>query len=202
MKKIFTLCCVAGCLVTGSVLAQPAGNPDMQEAMKALGMLMSAGGNTNQAAALHHRQLKELLPTEFEGMKRTSSEAGKNAAFGMNVVYAEATYEKDGADITVKISDISSMGQFMKMAQFAWTQAEMEKESDRGYERTTKIDGHPAQERYVNDGQRGELQVMVDGRFMVEASGNGIEMASLQALMMAIDLNKLAGLKPEAAPAP
>ena len=41
MKKIFTLCCVAGWLVSGSVLAQPAGNPDMQEAMKALGMLMS-----------------------------------------------------------------------------------------------------------------------------------------------------------------
>lgn len=200
MKKIFTLCFVAGLLLTGSANAQSSGNPDMQEAMKALGMLMG-GGNTNNTA-VHHKQLKELLPAEFEGMKRTSSEAGKNAAFGINVVYAEAVYEKEGADITVKISDISSMGQFMKMAQFAWTQTEVEKESDRGYERTTTVAGHPAQEKFTHEGKRGELQVMVDSRFMVEASGNGIEMTSLQGLLTAIDLNKLAGLKPEVVPAP
>ncbi len=201
MKKTFVLCCLAGAgFAMSGAFAQSSGNAqEMQQAMQALGALMNAGATNS--TAVHQSQLKALLPGEFEGMKRSRSEAGKNAAFGMNVVYAEASYKGEGADITIKISDISSMGAFMKMAQFAWTQAEMESESDDGFERTTKIDGHPAQERFRNSGKQGEIQVMVDGRFMVEVEGNGLEIASYHNLLKAVDLGKLAGLKPEV-PAP
>ncbi len=196
MKIALGLCCVAvGFLSLESTVAQPAGNQDMQEAMKALGMLMNAGGTNT--SAVNQRQLKDLLPAEFDGMKRSASEAGKNAAFGMTVVFAEGTYGKGEPEVTIKLSDISSMGQFMKMAQFAWTQTEMERETDEGYERTTKIGAHPAQERFVNDGQRGEVQVMVDGRFMVEVTGRGLPMEKLHDLIKAVDLDKLAALKPE-----
>jgi hypothetical protein len=178
-------------------MAQNNANPEMQDAFKALGALM--GANTNQPV-ISQAKIKELLPAEFEGLKRTASESGKNAAFGMNVSYAMATYSKDAASITVKISDISAMGQFMKMAQFAWTQTEMERESETGFERTSKIDGQPAQESYQYAGKSGEIKVMVDGRFMVEINGDGVEMDSMRTIIKAVDLNKLMALKPEPAP--
>jgi len=186
-----------GFVLLTSIQSTAQSQPEMAEAedaMKALGSLFG-GGSTN--AAVHFRQLKELLPAEFMEMKRSNTEAGKNAAFGMNIAYAQADYEKEGSQISVKISDISSMGSFIRMAQFAWTQTEVEKESDDGYERTGKVDGHPTQESYEYSNKSGKIQVMVGDRFTVEASGYGVEMADIKGLLKAIDLNRLAALKPE-----
>jgi len=197
----FTVSLIAGFALAMSAHAQedmPSGD-EMKEAMNALGALFGAaaqaGASTNQA--IHQRQLRDLLPAEFNGMARSNTEAGKNAMFGMNMSYAQATYAKDEASINVKISDISSMGEFVKMAQYAWTANEMERETDDGYERTTKVDGHPAQERFDSRYKQADLQIMVDGRFMVELDGSNVEMAALQDLVKAIDLKKLAALKPQ-----
>ncbi len=38
---------------------------------------------------------------------------------------------------------------------------------------------------------------MVDGRFMVEVTGRGLPMEKLHDLIKAVDLDKLAALKPE-----
>jgi len=195
IRKIVSAACIAAAL-SATAQAQPA-NYNAEDAMKAFGALMSAGATTN-AQAIHFRQLKELLPAEYAGMKRSNVEAGKNAAFGMNISYAEATYSKDQSRITVKLQDISSMGQFMRMAQFAWANNEMERETDDGYERTTKIEGFPAQESYRSDSKSGELQIMVGERFIVEADGNGVTMEQIKGLLNAIGLKKLSGLKPAA----
>ncbi|HMP90043.1 MAG TPA: hypothetical protein PJ991_07570 [Kiritimatiellia bacterium] len=176
--------------------AQPNVGTEMQDAMKALGMLMGGGGGaTNQV--VHQRQLRDLLPTEFEGMRRSNTEAGKNAAFGMNISYAQGTYAKDNQTITVKLSDISAMGEFMKIAQYAWAQQEMERESDDGYERTTKIQGFSAQETFENTYKSGSINVMVDGRFVVEAESSGVDMDKVKKLLTTINLKKLAELKPD-----
>jgi hypothetical protein len=197
MKKMLGLCClfVAAPLMSFS---QPAGAPDMQEAMKALGMLMGGGASTGTApASVHFRQLKALLPESYDGLKRTSVEAGKNAAFGMNISHAKAEYSDDQATLNIQIQDVGAMGPFMKMAQFAWAQTEMERETDAGYERTTKLGGHPAQESYDNRSQRGSVQVMVDGRFVVEADGANVPMERIHGLINAIGLDNLAALQPE-----
>jgi len=196
MKKYYLV--FVGFALFQSFQAKAQSQPEIVEAeaaMKALGSLFG-GGSTN--AAIHFRQLKELLPVEYNGMKRSNTEAGKNAAFGMNIAYAQAEYVKDESQISIKISDISSMGSFIRMAQFAWTQNEVEKESDDGYERTGKVDGHPSQERYEYSGKSGKLDVLVADRFTIEASGQGVEMDEIKGLLKAIDLNRLATLKPEA----
>jgi len=199
MKSIvFTSVLAVSLSLSAFAQQQPAGT-EMQDAMKALGMLMGGGGATNQQV-IHQRQLRELLPAEFDGMKRTNVEAGKNAAFGMNISYAQATYSQGSSKIDVKMSDISAMGEFMKMAQYAWAQTEMERESDDGYERTTKIEGHAAQEKYDSRYQTGKVEIMVDGRFMVEVTSAKVPMEKVHALIKAINLGKLASLKPEPTP--
>ncbi|HMO50756.1 MAG TPA: hypothetical protein PKE26_08590 [Kiritimatiellia bacterium] len=199
--KILSAVLVLALSLSISASAQPAeSTPDMQEAMKALGMLFGGGAAGGEQAAkpmVHQRQLRALLPESFAGMKRSNTEAGKQAMFGMNISYAQATYAGGTTSIDVKITDISAMGEFMKMAQYAWTNAEMERESDDGYERTTKIAGFPAQESFENNGKNGRIQVMIDGRFIVEIDGSGAEMQTLHDLLKEIDLKKLAALQPE-----
>lgn len=192
MKNIAVIL-MATLVITNLSHAQE-GAANQQDPMAALGMLFGAGA-TNPV--VHHSQLKALLPAEFAGMKRTNSEAGKQAAMGMNISYAEAEYSNDDASLRAKISDISAMGEFMKMAQYAWMNSEMERETDEGYERTTNIDGFSAMEKYDTSNKSGDLQIMVDGRFMVELSGSGVEMQSVKDLAAAINLKKLQALKPE-----
>jgi len=86
----------------------------------------------------------------------------------------------------------------MAFAEYAWLESEVERETDEGYERTTKIDGFPAQESYQTIDKSGNLQIMVDGRFMVELSGSGVEMQTIKDLAAAINLSKLKDLKPQA----
>lgn len=171
---------------------------EQQDPMAALNALFGAAG-TNQT--VHHSQLKAMLPTEFAGMKRTNMEAGKLPALGFNISYAEAEYSTDDRSLQAKISDVGGMGKMLAYAQYAWLESEVERETDEGYERTTKIEGFPAQESYQTTDQSGNLQIMVDGRFMVELSGNGVEMATIKDLAKAINLNKLKDLKPQPAPA-
>lgn len=181
------------------LLAQPGNNtPEMQEAMKALGLLLGGGTNTasSSSGVIHHRQLKALLPAEFAGMKRTNSEAGKQSAMGMNISYANAEYSSDDASAEAKISDISAMGEFMKMAQYAWANTELEQENDSGYEKTVQVDGFPAKESFTFDGKIGHLEIMIDGRLMVDLQGYGLEMEQLVNLAKVIDLKRLAGLQP------
>ncbi len=197
MRKILSLA-VAVMISGGAAHAQDS-TAEMQQAMQALGAMF--GGAAQQGGepvkVVHQRQLRERLPAEFSGMRRTNAEAGRQAAFGMNVSYAEATYESGRARIEAKISDIGGMGEFIKMAQFAWANAEMERESDRGFERTTKIDGFPAQESFEFNGQTGNVQIMVDGRLVVEISGSGVPMEKLHEMAKVLDLKKLAALQPE-----
>lgn len=198
MIKKFVLSVLAFSALSLTVQAQPA-NYNPEEAMKALGMLMGAGADQNTEAApqIHFRQLKAFLPKEHEGMKRTSVEAGKNSAMGMTIGYAEAEYKGEDTYASINIQDISAMSGYMRMAQFAWASQEMERESEDGFERTTRIDGLMAKEEFRYRNNSGSIDLIVDDRFMVEVRGRGMEMDQLRSFVKALGLKKLAELKPE-----
>lgn len=189
---------MAGLVLSGHAQqAQPQG---MEEALKALGTLMSGG--TNAAPVVDFRDLKALLPATLQGMKRTNASGEKSAAMGMTVAYAEGTYEADGGGtINIKLSDNGGLGGIMAFAQASWAATEIDRESDTGFERTTTYGQHKAHEEYDNSGKYGKIEVLVGGRFMVEVSGNDVPFGSIQAAVKQVDLNKLATLKPKAAPA-
>ncbi len=198
MSKTIVWCILMiGLVYQGHAQSSP---DEAENPMAALNMLFGGAIGTNQV--VHQSELKALLPATFAGMKRVNVETGKIPALGMNISYAEADYENDDARVQAKISDIGGMGEFMKMAEYGWLQSEIERESEDGYERTTRVAGFPAQESYENTSRSGRLQIMVDSRFMVELSGDGVEMSTIMDLATAIDLKKLQSLKPQPAPAP
>lgn len=143
------------------------------------------------------RELKALLPEEVEGMKRTNATGEKNSAMGFKVSQAEGDYQtEDGFNsLDIQIVDMGNMSGLAGLATWGWTIAEVDKETETGYERTTKYQGHKAFEKYDNEYKNGSIEVLVAERFMVSVHGNNVPMETIKSALEDVDLGKLAGMK-------
>ena len=141
------------------------------------------------------RSLKELLPADADGLPRKEASGEKNGAMGFAISTAEGKYANDDQSETIELTIIDGGGSPMMMGMAAWSMIDVDKESDGGYEKTTKIGDNKAYEKYDNDGKSGEINVLVNKRFVVTAKGRGISMDKLKDALNDIDLDKLASLK-------
>jgi len=142
------------------------------------------------------RKLKELLPEEIDGFKRTEFSGEKNGAVGFTISTAQARYKK-GADSSIKIEilDTGGLAGMTTMALAAWTMADIDKETESGYEKTTTLEGYKAFEKYNNNSKSGELNVLVADRYIVNVDGNDVTIEELKEILGDLDLKKLADLK-------
>jgi len=171
-------------------------NDDFTENMKKLEDMMSGG---EEVEVVNFRKLKELLPEELDDLKRTNSSGEKTNAFGINVSKAEGEYksEDNKQKIKITIMDMGSMKGLAGMTAFAWSWAEIDKESDDGFERTFEYKGHKAYEKYNTNYQDGEVQVLVAKRFMIEISGNDIPMEKIHSALDEVNIGDLESMKDE-----
>ena len=153
----------------------------------------------SKVEVVNFRKLKELLPEELDEMGRTSSSGEKTNSFGIKVSQAEGKYnsEDNQQSIHIQIMDLGSMKGLAGMTAFAWSWAEIDKETDNGYERTFEYRGHKAYEKYNTENKDGEVQVMVAKRFMVEVKGNNVTMEAIHSALDKIDLDALSDMKDE-----
>ena len=71
-----------------------------------------------------------------------------------------------------------------------------EKETEDGYEKSTKVGDYPGWEKWNKGSQSGELNAIVNKRFIVQVNGHAIaDPKVLHDAMASIDLKKLASLK-------
>ncbi|GAB4299330.1 MAG: hypothetical protein Kow0098_25700 [Ignavibacteriaceae bacterium] len=161
-------------------------------------MTESLTGNKN-VEPVDFRSLKELLPEEIEGLKRSNASGEKTAAFGINISKAEADYSsEDGSQsLDIAITDMGSMSGLTGLAAFGWAFAQVDRETDTGYERTTTYQGHKAFEKYNNQSGSGEFSVIVADRFIVEINGYGVTMDQMKQAISSIDVGKLEAMKNE-----
>jgi hypothetical protein len=175
------------------------GNVNIGDAMAAMGAAVSGtanGGKKVETVDFH--KLKDLLPGDLPGMKRTEATGEKNAAMGMQVSNAEGRYSNEqGASVTIKIADIGSMTGLAGMAAYAWAATSIDRETETGYEKTSTFNGYKSHEKYDKQSKSGELSVLVGNRFTVEANGNGVDMDAIKAALSKVDLGKLDGMKGE-----
>ena len=196
---------VAACGKSDEQKAAEAAAKQMAEALTAAGATGAAGAAALGSAlaagtasdAVDFRVLKELLPDEINGMPRTSSDGEKNSAMGFTMSRAEARYETQGTNSSIKIqiSDVGAMTGAAAMATYAWASVEVDRENQTGYEKTTTIKGYRGYEKFDRQTNYGELSLMVGGRFMVELEGNEVGMDALKAALDKLDLGKLEGMK-------
>lgn len=175
--------------------AQKSGDPQtqMNAATEALG---AALGGDAKIEVVDMAKLKALLPETVAGLKRSRFEGEKTAMGGFKMSKAEAQYHDDsGRNITLELTDMG--GNKMFGAMFAWAMIESDKETDTSYEKMGKVDGRPTHEKFYKDGSSGEYGVLVAGRFMIEARGNKVDMASLKAAANSIGMSNLEAMKNE-----
>ena len=140
------------------------------------------------------RELKSLLPENLGSLKRTNIEGEKSSAMGINVSTANADYStSDGKQsATIKITDLGSVTGF---AAYGWYLADVDKETETGYEKTFTYKGNKGFEKYNNNDNYGEISILVAKRFVVETNGNNIQMDQLKSAVDMIDIGKLEGWK-------
>ncbi|MGA0560669.1 transposase [Larkinella sp. VNQ87] len=141
------------------------------------------------------RKLKDLLPADAAGLARKEASGEKNGMAGFNISTAQGEYRNDDGSQSVEINIVDAGGTGALMGLAAWSIIEVDKETENGYEKTTKYGDYKAYEKYDNASKDGEIAVLINNRFIVTAKGNGIEMSQLKSTLEEVDLDKVAALK-------
>ena len=141
------------------------------------------------------RKLKELLPADADGLARKEATGEKNGMAGFNISTAKGDYRNEDSSQSIEINIVDAGGTGALMGLAAWSIIEVDKETENGYEKTTKFGDYKSYEKYDNTSKDGEIAVLVNDRFVVTARGNGVEMAQIKASLEDVDLSKLAAIK-------
>ena len=172
------------------------GTVNVGDAMNALGAAMGAANGGKKVETVDFKVLKDMLPADLSGMKRSEATGEKTSAMGMNISTAEGRYRNDGGStMNVKITDIGSLTGLAGMATYAWASTEIDRETETGYEKTSTFNGYKSHEKYDKGSKSGELSALVGGRFAVEVQGYQVEMDAIKDAMTKINLKKLESMK-------
>ena len=165
-------------------------NVDLGRTLGAVGKIMTGGSDVKPIA---FQELKQLLPTSITGMKRDDASGESNEVMGIKGSSATAHYSDDaGGRVTVEITDMGSISGLAGMA--ATLEPTMQKETDTGYERTTKVNGQILHQSYDRKARNGEMSLMTGNRFSVKVNGSGVDENVLISTLKAVDAGKLATL--------
>jgi hypothetical protein len=174
--------------------AEKRGDPGAQvaAAMEGLGTLLGGGKHVDPVSI---SEIKPFVPETFAGLAKKSSNAERTGIASLMVANAEATYGDDGQkNVTLKISDTGGASGLVGLA--SWANLREEKEDDNGSERTLKVDGRLVHEKTsTRRGGTNEFTVVLGERFVVSASGIGVDLGDLKAAVMALDLARLESMK-------
>src|SRR4030042_6723294 len=124
------------------------------------------------------KKLQEFLPkSDLSGFNRLKPGGETSSAMGMSTSEAHVTYEKSGDDsitIEVKINDIAG-APFAQMGASMIGMTEFENETEKGYEKSVKVQGFAGTEKVDNseDNKSAEIMLFVGNRFTVELQGRG-----------------------------
>ena len=136
-----------------------------------------------------YQELQELLPSRLEGYERVDLEGSRTGALGIKVSTATATYEDGDQEIEINIVDGGTFGGVLSSAQ-NWMDAEFERSSKDGFERTSTLKGYKSYEQFDKNGTS-SLAVIVQDRYLVTASGRVKDFDQLKDMVESMKLRKL-----------
>lgn len=165
----------------------------LEDMAKGLGGLTAADPNAKPVEPVSFRDLQTAFG-DIDGWEK-GKPTGERMSSPINFSRAEVDYRKDDSRIQIQISD-SAFNQMLVMPYSMFLTAGYEKETQDGYERSTKVGGHPGWEKWNSERKNGELNAIVAKRFIVQIEGRDIaDMQVLHSAMATVDLAKLASLK-------
>lgn len=120
---------------------------------------------------------------------------GERMTAPVNFSIARVTYTKGEASIDEEISD-SAFNQLLLVPYSMFLTSGFERETDEGYEKSTKVGEYPGWEKWNSRDKSGELNAIVARRFIVQVNGRNVDdIKVLHQAMASTDLRKLAELK-------
>jgi hypothetical protein len=176
--------------------AQKSGDPNAQA--NAVGQMIGAAlGGNGKVESLPPDRIKPFLPDTLNGLSRTQASAERNAALGVQISKASATYS-DGAhrNLNLEITDTGSLKGLLGFAA-GWGGVQQESENDSGYDKTYKSGGQLVHEKWNRQTQSGEFGIVVADRFSVVVSGSAPSIDDLKSAVTSINVGGLAALKDE-----
>jgi hypothetical protein len=129
--------------------------------------------DSSESQPLGFRELKPLLPENLSDMNRT-----------------DAAGNEDG--ILLTITDLGSLNGVTSMAEYRWATDDVDRVTENGYEKSIVYKGYRGFEKYNHATRNGEVQILVAGRFVVQAQGFKMEMEEIKSAMNDVDLEKIA----------
>ena len=162
-------------------------------------LLGGSGGESGvkQADPVSFRDLQSVFPDQLAGWERDSP-TGERMTQPVSFSEAMVTFTKGDASLVLKITD-TGFSQLLLAPYAMFLTAGYEKETEDGYEKSTKVGDFPGWEKWNSKGKNGELNVIVNKRFMVQVEGSNVDDAKMMhEVMAAINLKKLGELKSDA----
>lgn len=138
---------------------------------------------------VNFRILKEGIPETFLGMKRTKNEGETTGAMGFKVSTAKASFSDGDKSVEIEVIDVGGIG-MAAMGMAAWSMAEIDKEYEGGFERTTTFEGHKAFEKC--NGDRCEFSSWLNQRIIFNVKSDNVGIDDLKkGVKKDVDLNGL-----------
>ncbi|MEP6917519.1 MAG: hypothetical protein ABJC89_17845, partial [Acidobacteriota bacterium] len=166
----------------------------LEQFAKGLGMLAGgATGDSKPVDPVSFHDMQALFPN-VDGWEKHKP-TGERMSSPVSYSEAQVEYTKGDARIEMKMVD-SGLNQLLLMPYTMFLTAGYEKETSDGYEKSTKVNGQPGWEKWDSSSKNGEVNALVNKRFVVTAEGRGIDDTKiLQEFVGKIDMVKVAALK-------
>ncbi len=136
-----------------------------------------------------HERLAALVP-DLQGWTREPTTSA-TVNLPAPAAHASATYARGKARIDLEITDTGGHPDYVgSLATVAGTS--FIQKAANGYMKGTTIAGFPATESWNHTDKLGDISILVDGRFVVHATGTGLDrIETLRALIEKVDLTKI-----------
>lgn len=168
----------------------------LEEMAKGLEQLAAGGSATvdgKKIEPVRFQDLIALLP-QLDGWEQEKP-TGERMTSPFPTANAKARYTKGDASIEVEIVD-SAFNQLLLAPIAMFLQSGYSTESTSGYEKSVQVNGQPGWEKWNIDSKNGEVNALVNKRFLVSVEGDNLDDAKvLQDVASKMDFGKLAGLK-------
>ena len=149
--------------------------------------------NLKKLTPLTNDELKAAIPETLLGLPRKEITVGNMSA--MSVSSAEAKYHNgESKSININIMDGAGEGGSSVISILALSlNADMEKTTEDGFEKTTKIGNDKAMvtQRNNNGLTSSDIKTVVKGRYMVDISGEGYTVEELSKALADLKINSL-----------
>jgi hypothetical protein len=169
------------------------GLEQMAKGLEAMASSGAAAMNTQTVPPVSFRDLQTFFP-ELDGWEKAKP-TGERMSVPFAFSQAEVRYSKGPARVEMKIVD-SGFNQLFLAPYAMMLQSGYEKETERGYEKSTLVAGQPGWEKWNTEGKDGELNAFIGKRFLLTVEGNNIDdIKALHEIVSKVDVGKLAALK-------